>query len=170
MRQRVHKPVSPEAARFGQWISQRREDKFGWTQAELGSRADMATASLSHMENGLRRPMGKSLRQLAPALRLSYDTLRSVLDGKKLDPMMDDPTFQPSSSPHSRPSLAIPDDIRPALDAYAADNGLSVSDAMLDLVSQALELQRLRVYTHRVTDGSRRTPEAAQMPRERQRQ
>lgn len=45
------------------------------TQAELGSRAGIAAASISHFETGQRAPSLESLVRLADALELSVDAL-----------------------------------------------------------------------------------------------
>jgi transcriptional regulator with XRE-family HTH domain len=45
------------------------------TQAELGKRAGMAAASVSHFETGQRAPSLDSLVKLADALEVSVDTL-----------------------------------------------------------------------------------------------
>jgi transcriptional regulator with XRE-family HTH domain len=47
----------------------------GLTQAELGKRAGMAAASISHFETGQRAPSLESLVRLADALHVSVDTL-----------------------------------------------------------------------------------------------
>lgn len=45
------------------------------TQAELGKRADMGAASISHFETGQRVPSLESLVKLADALEVSIDSL-----------------------------------------------------------------------------------------------
>lgn len=60
------------------------------TQAELGDRAQMGAASVSHFETGQRTPSLESLVRLADALDVSVDTLlgrASVEAGAKLDPI-----------------------------------------------------------------------------------
>lgn len=47
----------------------------GFTQAELGKRAGMAAASVSHFETGQRAPSLESLVKLADALEVSVDVL-----------------------------------------------------------------------------------------------
>ena len=47
------------------------------TQAEIGSRAGIAAASISHFETGQRVPSLESLVKLADALQVSIDTLLS---------------------------------------------------------------------------------------------
>ncbi|WP_420636086.1 helix-turn-helix domain-containing protein [Candidatus Palauibacter sp.] len=47
----------------------------GLTQAELGAKAGIAAASVSHFETGQRAPSVASLVRLADALELSTDTL-----------------------------------------------------------------------------------------------
>ena len=53
------------------------------TQAQLGARAGMAPASISHFETGQRTPSLDSLVKLAEALGVSIDTLlgRAPLEG-----------------------------------------------------------------------------------------
>jgi len=60
------------------------------TQAELGSRAGMGAASISHFETGQRTPSLDSLVKLADALGVSVDTLLGrapVEAGAQLDPI-----------------------------------------------------------------------------------
>jgi transcriptional regulator with XRE-family HTH domain len=47
----------------------------GLTQADLGKRAEMGAASVSHFETGQRTPSLDSLVKLADALQVSVDTL-----------------------------------------------------------------------------------------------
>lgn len=53
----------------------RRREELGLTQTELGGRAGIAAASVSHFETGQRLPSLESLMKLADALSLSVDTL-----------------------------------------------------------------------------------------------
>jgi transcriptional regulator with XRE-family HTH domain len=60
------------------------------TQTELGDRAGMGGASVSHFETGQRTPSLESLVKLADALEVSVDTLlgRASLEaGANLDPI-----------------------------------------------------------------------------------
>lgn len=60
------------------------------TQAELGKRAGMGAASVSHFETGQRAPSLDSLVKLADALDVSVDTLLGrapVEAGVQLDPI-----------------------------------------------------------------------------------
>src|SRR5438045_5516833 len=50
-------------------------ERRGLTQAELGARAQMAAASISHFETAQRVPSLDSLVKLADALDVSVDTL-----------------------------------------------------------------------------------------------
>ncbi len=62
----------------------------GLTQAELGRRAGMAAASVSHFETGQRVPSLESLVKLADALRVSVDALLgrgSVESSAQVDPI-----------------------------------------------------------------------------------
>ena len=63
-------------------------ERRGFTQAELGARADMAAASISHFETGQRVPSLDSLVKLADALEVSVDTLlgRAPVDAR-VDPI-----------------------------------------------------------------------------------
>lgn len=53
----------------------RRREELGLTQTEVGARAGIAAASVSHFETGQRLPSLESLMKLADALSLSVDTL-----------------------------------------------------------------------------------------------
>lgn len=62
----------------------------GLTQGELGARADMAAASVSHFETGQRVPSLDSLVKLADALEVSVDALLGRAPAEKapqLDPI-----------------------------------------------------------------------------------
>jgi len=62
----------------------------GLTQADLGKRAEMGAASVSHFETGQRTPSLDSLVKLADALQVSVDTLlgrASVEATAQLDPV-----------------------------------------------------------------------------------
>ncbi len=62
----------------------------GLTQAELGKRADIAGASVSHFETGQRAPSLDSLVKLADALAVSVDVLLGrapVESSAQLDPV-----------------------------------------------------------------------------------
>ncbi len=47
----------------------------GWTQTELGRRAGIAPASISHFETGQRTPTLETLMKVADALTVSLDRL-----------------------------------------------------------------------------------------------
>ena len=47
----------------------------GMTQAQMGARADVAAASVSHFETGQRTPTLETLVRLADALNVTVDTL-----------------------------------------------------------------------------------------------
>jgi transcriptional regulator with XRE-family HTH domain len=72
---------------LGQNLKQLRERR-GLTQAELGTRASMSAASVSHFETGQRQPSLESLVKLADALEVSVDTLlgRTPMEGR-VDPI-----------------------------------------------------------------------------------
>lgn len=62
----------------------------GFTQGELGARAGMAAASVSHFETGQRVPSLDSLVKLADALEVSVDALLGrapVAEASHLDPV-----------------------------------------------------------------------------------
>jgi transcriptional regulator with XRE-family HTH domain len=62
----------------------------GLTQGELGTRAGMAAASISHFETGQRVPSLDSLVKIADALKVSVDALlgrMSAENGSQLDPV-----------------------------------------------------------------------------------
>ena len=63
-------------------------ERRGFTQAELGARAEMGGASVSHFETGQRVPSLDSLVKLADALDVSVDTLlgRAPVDAR-VDPI-----------------------------------------------------------------------------------
>jgi transcriptional regulator with XRE-family HTH domain len=63
-------------------------ERRGLTQAELGTRASMSAASVSHFETGQRQPSLESLVKLADALEVSVDTLlgRTPMEGR-VDPI-----------------------------------------------------------------------------------
>jgi transcriptional regulator with XRE-family HTH domain len=78
-------------ARFGPRLQRLRELR-NLTQAELGRRAGMAAASVSHFETGQRMPSLESLVKLANALEVSADALlgRAELtadSGAQVDPI-----------------------------------------------------------------------------------
>lgn len=50
-------------------------ERRGLTQAELGAKAEIAGASVSHFETGQRQPSLESLVKLADALEVTVDTL-----------------------------------------------------------------------------------------------
>ena len=64
-------------------------EQQGLTQAELGRRAGMAAASVSHFETGQRTPSVESLVKLSDALSVSMDALvgRSVGMERQIDPV-----------------------------------------------------------------------------------
>jgi transcriptional regulator with XRE-family HTH domain len=65
-------------------------EKRGLTQADLGKRAGMAAASVSHFETGQRAPSLESLVRLADALDVSVDVLLGrapVETSAQLDPI-----------------------------------------------------------------------------------
>lgn len=55
-------------------------EKRRLTQAELGQRAGIAPAAISHFETGLRRPSPENLKKLAQALSVSVDYLLGAKD------------------------------------------------------------------------------------------
>ena len=61
----------------------------GLTQAQLGAKAGIAAASVSHFETGQRAPSLESLVRLADALELSTDTLlgRGFETAVRVDPI-----------------------------------------------------------------------------------
>jgi transcriptional regulator with XRE-family HTH domain len=64
-------------------------EQQGLTQAELGRRAGMAAASVSHFETGQRTPSVESLVKLSDALSVSLDSLvgRSSVGERHVDPV-----------------------------------------------------------------------------------
>lgn len=80
---------SPSERSFGSNLQSLRELR-GLTQAELGKRAGMAAASISHFETGQRTPSLESLVKLADALGVSVDVLLGrapVESSANLDPI-----------------------------------------------------------------------------------
>ncbi len=62
----------------------------GLTQAELGKRAGIAAASISHFETGQRAPSLESLVKLADALDVSVDVIlgrASIESAAQIDPL-----------------------------------------------------------------------------------
>ena len=85
------------------WASERlRENRKmrGLTQAELGARAGIAAASVSHFETGQRAPSLESLVRLADALELSTDMLLGR--GFQNPVMRVDPVFLRASRSNSK--------------------------------------------------------------------
>ena len=72
----------------------------GLTQAELGARAGIAAASVSHFETGQRAPSLESLVRLADALELSTDMLLGR--GFQNPVMRVDPVFLRASRSNSK--------------------------------------------------------------------
>jgi transcriptional regulator with XRE-family HTH domain len=65
-------------------------EQRGLTQTELGTRAGIAAASISHFETGQRLPSLESLVRLADALEVSVDALlgRTTMEaGTNIDPV-----------------------------------------------------------------------------------
>src|SRR5262245_34515553 len=79
--------VNTPSAALAPTLRQLRERR-GLTQAQLGFRADMAAASISHFETGQRVPSLDSLVKLADALEVSVDALlgRAAIDDR-VDPI-----------------------------------------------------------------------------------
>ena len=82
---------SSATERFGLRLQRLRELR-NLTQAELGRRAVMAAASVSHFETGQRMPSLESLVKLADALEVSADVLLGRADlaaggGTQVDPI-----------------------------------------------------------------------------------
>src|SRR5258708_38388351 len=74
---------------FGRRLQSMRELRH-LTQAQLGSRAGMAAASVSHFETGQRAPSLESLVKLADALDVSVDALLGrapVESSMQVDPL-----------------------------------------------------------------------------------
>jgi len=67
--------------RFGDFLRMMREMR-GLTQSELGARAGLGAASISHFETGQRLPSLDSLVKIADALECSVDALlgRATMD------------------------------------------------------------------------------------------
>ena len=72
----------------------------GLTQAELGAKAGIAAASVSHFETGQRAPSLESLVRLADALELSTDALLGR--GVENPGVLVDPVFLRASRSSSR--------------------------------------------------------------------
>jgi len=67
---------------FNRILSQLRNLR-GFTQAELGKRAGIPAAAISHFENSQRQPSPESLRRLAQALSVSVDYLIGLQENPK---------------------------------------------------------------------------------------
>ena len=72
----------------------------GLTQAELGAKAGIAAASVSHFETGQRAPSLESLVRLADALELSTDALLGR--GVEVPTARIDPIFLRASRSNSK--------------------------------------------------------------------
>ena len=72
----------------------------GLTQAELGAKAGIAAASVSHFETGQRAPSLESLVRLADALELSTDALLGR--GQEGSAVRVDPIFLRASRTNSK--------------------------------------------------------------------
>ena len=77
------------AQQFARSLRATREMR-GLTQTELGSRAGMAAASVSHFETGVRAPSLESLVKLADALDVPVDALlgRAPAMASEGDPLL----------------------------------------------------------------------------------
>jgi transcriptional regulator with XRE-family HTH domain len=87
MSRRIVKEPAPD--KLAENLRKLRETR-SLTQAQLGKRAGMAAASVSHFETGQRAPSLDSLVKLADALEVSVDTLlgRETLDSHvRVDPI-----------------------------------------------------------------------------------
>jgi transcriptional regulator with XRE-family HTH domain len=84
---------------FGARLQRFREIR-NLTQAELGRRAGMASASVSHFETGQRSPSLESLVKLADALEISTDALLGRESGQ-VPGMPIDPIFLQASQASS---------------------------------------------------------------------
>jgi|688.fasta_scaffold371300_2 transcriptional regulator with XRE-family HTH domain len=69
-------------------------DKLGMAQADLAAKAGLPATSISHFENGTRKPSFDNLRRLAQALMVSSDYLLGRVDlpemVKESDPLYRD--------------------------------------------------------------------------------
>lgn len=65
----------------------------GWSQEDLGAKAEMPPTSIAHFENGPRKPSFESLRRLADALELTTDYLLGRVDDPHLA-QAGDPLFR----------------------------------------------------------------------------
>ena len=69
-------------------------DLRGWSQAELGQRADLPASSIAHFEIGSRKPSFDTLRRLANALDVTTDFLVGRVDdpavAESADPLFRD--------------------------------------------------------------------------------
>ena len=85
---------------FGARLQRFREIR-GLTQAELGRRAAMAAASVSHFETGQRAPSLESLVKLADALEVSTDALLGRAEIGSVHSTQVDPIFLQASQSSS---------------------------------------------------------------------
>lgn len=70
-------PESSADNAFGARLRSAR-DQRGWSQAELGQRAEMEPSAIAHFEAGRRKPSFDNVRRLARVLEVSTDYLMDV--------------------------------------------------------------------------------------------
>jgi transcriptional regulator with XRE-family HTH domain len=86
-RERVTKPVSPDAALFGQRVRELRE-KRKMTQTDLATAAGMSLPYVSDVERGVKVPSLTTLVRLAVALNCKLTALVAVFDKADLRAML----------------------------------------------------------------------------------
>ena len=62
----------------------------GWTQAQLAKKARLATGTVSRIENGEVRPLGRTAHQLAEALGVEHERLLGLAGQPVLFPLPDE--------------------------------------------------------------------------------
>lgn len=68
-------------------------DLRGWSQSDLGTRADLPPSSIAHFESGSRKPSFDTLRKIANALEVTTDYLLGRVDQPELSEA-GDPIFR----------------------------------------------------------------------------
>lgn len=79
----------PATSDIGQRLRRWRRER-GWTQAQLASKASVASGTISRIESGEARPLGRTARQLARALGVEEDRLLGLDGQPALFPLPDE--------------------------------------------------------------------------------
>lgn len=133
-------------SRIGEWIAVRR-DYVGLTQSDIASKTGMHASTVSKLENGNSTPGIRTMRKLAEVLKTDMETLKSVKDGKWIDPARS-PIVSPSLVPaHDDviagvPPVWLPPDLWDEVKRIASDFGEDPRDLIAPLVRKGLKLAK----------------------------